>query len=66
MRGGVTCGSVQAKRRAGNGFLHRVDTSVGEESMKETAAAEINIGGRLRWVATATIILGARDPAVSN
>jgi hypothetical protein len=39
---------------------------VGEESMKETAAAEINAGGRLRWVATATSELGARDPAVSN
>jgi hypothetical protein len=31
---------------------------VGEESMKETAAAEINVGGRLRWVATATNELG--------
>jgi hypothetical protein len=39
---------------------------VGEETMKETAAAEINVGGRLRWVVTATIDLGARDPAVSN
>jgi hypothetical protein len=34
--------------------------------MKETAAAEINAGGRLRWVVKATIDLGARDPAVSN
>jgi hypothetical protein len=39
---------------------------VGEESMKETAAAEINVGGWLRWVATATNELGDRDPAVSN
>jgi hypothetical protein len=39
---------------------------VGEESMKEMAAAEINVGGRLRWVAMATSELGARDPAVSN
>jgi hypothetical protein len=28
--------------------------------MKETAAAEINVGGRLRWVATATNDLSAR------
>jgi hypothetical protein len=47
MRGGVPYGLVKVKRRAGNGFLHRVDTSVGEESMKETAAAEINDGDRL-------------------
>jgi hypothetical protein len=33
--------------------------------MKETAAAEINVGGRLRWVATAMNEMGARDPAVS-
>jgi hypothetical protein len=35
--------------------------------MKETTTTtKINVGGRLRWVATATIDLGARDPAVSN
>jgi hypothetical protein len=34
--------------------------------MKEMEAAEINVGGRLRWVATATNDLGARDLAVSN
>jgi hypothetical protein len=34
--------------------------------MKETAAVEINVSGRLRLVATATNDLGARDPAVSN
>jgi hypothetical protein len=34
--------------------------------MKEAAAAEINTGGRLRWVATATSELGARDAEVSN
>jgi hypothetical protein len=39
---------------------------VGEESVKETAAAEINVGGWLRWVATATNDLGARDPVASN
>jgi hypothetical protein len=39
---------------------------VGEESMKEAAAAKINVGGRLQWMATATSELGARDPAVSN
>jgi hypothetical protein len=39
---------------------------VGEESMKEAAAEEINAGGRLRWVATAASELGARDPVVSN
>jgi hypothetical protein len=39
---------------------------VGEESMKETAAAEINVGSRLQWVATATSELGGRDPTVSN
>jgi hypothetical protein len=39
---------------------------VGEELMKETAAAEINVGGRLRWMASATSELGARDPTVSN
>jgi hypothetical protein len=39
---------------------------LGEESMKEAAAAEINAGGRLRWVAMATSEMGARDPAVSN
>jgi hypothetical protein len=39
---------------------------VGEETMKETTAAEINVGGRLRWVVAAMINLGARDPAVSN
>jgi hypothetical protein len=39
---------------------------VGEESMKEVAAAEINAGGWLRWVVTATSEMGARDPAVSN
>jgi hypothetical protein len=37
-----------------------------EETMKETAAAEINVGGRLQWVVAAMIDLGARDPAVSN
>jgi hypothetical protein len=42
--GGVPYGSVQAKRMAGNGSLHRVGASVGEEPMKETAAAEINVG----------------------
>jgi hypothetical protein len=49
-----------------DGSLRRVGASVGEEPMKETAVAEINVGGRLRWVATATNDLGARDPAVSN
>jgi hypothetical protein len=35
--------------------------------MKEVAAAaEINTGARLRWVATVTSELGARDPVVSN
>jgi hypothetical protein len=34
--------------------------------MNETAAAEINVDGQLRWVATATSELGGRDPAVSN
>jgi hypothetical protein len=66
MRGGVPCGSVQTKRRAGDGFSHRVGSSVVEETMKETAAAEINVSGRLQWVAVAMIDLGARDPAVSN
>jgi hypothetical protein len=66
MCGGVPYGSVEAKRRAGEGSLQRVVASVGEGSMKETAAAEINVGGRLRWVATATSELGARDPVVSN
>jgi actin-like ATPase involved in cell morphogenesis len=64
--GGVPYGSVQAKRRAMDGSLRRVGASVGEEPMKETAVAEINVGGRLRWVATATNDWGARDPAVSN
>jgi actin-like ATPase involved in cell morphogenesis len=64
--GGVPYGSVQAKRRAMDGSLRRVGASVGEEPMKETAVAEINVGGRLRWVATATNDLGTRDPAVSN
>jgi hypothetical protein len=66
VRGGVPCGSVQTKRRAGDGFLQHVGASVGAETMKETAATEINVGGRLRWVTTATIDLGARDPAISN
>jgi hypothetical protein len=39
---------------------------VGEGLMKEAATAEINAGGRLRWVATAASELGSRDPAVSN
>jgi hypothetical protein len=39
---------------------------MGEELMEEAAAAEINAGGRLQWVATAASGLGARDPAVSN
>jgi hypothetical protein len=34
--------------------------------MKETAAAEINVCGRLRWVAMRMNDLGARDPAISN
>jgi hypothetical protein len=34
--------------------------------MKETAATKINVGGWLRWVATATSELGARDLAISN
>jgi hypothetical protein len=34
--------------------------------MKEAAAAEINAGGRLRWVATAASEMGAGDPAISN
>jgi actin-like ATPase involved in cell morphogenesis len=46
--GGVPYGSVQAKRRAMDGSLRRVGASVGEEPMKETAVAEINVGGRLR------------------
>jgi hypothetical protein len=54
------------KRRAGDGFLQHVGASVGEETMKETTAAEINVGGRLQWVAAAMIDLGARDPVVSN
>jgi hypothetical protein len=39
---------------------------VGKESMKVAAAAEINAGGRLRWVATAASELGVRGPAGSN
>jgi hypothetical protein len=62
----VLCGSVQTKRRAGDGFSQHIGASVGEETMKETTAAEINVVGRLRWVAAAMINLGARDPAVSN
>jgi hypothetical protein len=34
--------------------------------MEEVAAAEINAGGRLQWVATAASGLGARDPVISN
>jgi hypothetical protein len=54
------------KRRAGDGFSHRVGASVVEETMKETAAAEINVGGRLQCVAAVVIDLDARDPAISN
>jgi hypothetical protein len=34
--------------------------------MKEAAAAEINAGGRLRWVATVASELGVGDPEISN
>jgi hypothetical protein len=39
---------------------------VGEDLMEEAAEAEINAGGRLRWVATAASEWGTGDPAVSN
>jgi hypothetical protein len=54
------------KMRAGDGFSQHVGASVGEKTMKETTVAEINVGGRLQWVAAAIIDLGARNPAVSN